>query len=126
MLRVREYVATRRLGRIAVLTAAAAMSHASHAEAALYYWSDSDPGFSQPGPPVALRRQHARRHHGKKVAASLTAAKTQGPLNSAVPIRKESLNVYDAAGVFDESPISSGMAGHPTPMGVFSVSQKQR
>jgi lipoprotein-anchoring transpeptidase ErfK/SrfK len=126
MLRVREYVATRRLWRIAVLTAAAAMSHASHAEAALYYWSDSDPGFSQPGPPVALRRQHARRHHGKKVEASLTAAKPQGPLIIAISIQKQRLKVYDAAGVFAESPISSGMAGHPTPMGVFSVIQKQR
>jgi lipoprotein-anchoring transpeptidase ErfK/SrfK len=126
MLRVREYVATRRLWRIAVLTAAAAMSHASHAEAALYYWSDSDPGFSQPGPPVALRRQHARRHHGKKVEASQTAAKPQGPLIIAISIQKQRLKVYDAAGVFAESPISSGMAGHPTPMGVFSVIQKQR
>jgi lipoprotein-anchoring transpeptidase ErfK/SrfK len=126
MLRVREYVATRRLWRIAVLTAAAAMSHASHAEAALYYWSDSDPGFSQPGPPVALRRQHARRHHGKKVEASQAAAKPQGPLIIAISIQKQRLKVYDAAGFFAESPISSGMAGHPTPMGVFSVIQKQK
>jgi lipoprotein-anchoring transpeptidase ErfK/SrfK len=127
MLRVREYVATRRLWRIAVLTAAAAIGAASHAEAALYYWSDSDPGFSQPGPPVPLRRQQARRRHGKKVEASLKqAAKPQGPLIIAISIQKQRLKVYDAAGFFAESPISSGMAGHPTPMGVFSVIQKQK
>jgi lipoprotein-anchoring transpeptidase ErfK/SrfK len=127
MVRVREYVATRRLWRIAVLTAAAAISYASHAEAALYYWSDSDPGFSQPGPPVPPRRQQARRRHGKKVEASLTqAAKPQGPLIIAISIQKQRLKIYDAAGFFAETPISSGMAGHPTPMGVFSVIQKQR
>ena len=127
MVRVREYVATRRLWRIAVLTAAAAISYASHAEAALYYWSDSDPGFSQPGPPVPLRRQQARRRHGKKVEASLKqAAKPQGPLIIAISIQKQRLKIYDAAGFFAETPISSGMAGHPTPMGVFSVIQKQK
>src|SRR6266851_939581 len=127
MVRVREYVATRRLWRIAVLTAAAAVGAASHAETALYYWSDSDPGFSQPGPPVRPRRQHARRRQAKKVEASLKqTAKPQGPLIIAISIQKQRLKIYDAAGVFAESPISSGMPGHPTPMGVFSVIQKQK
>jgi len=127
MVRVREYVATRRLWRIAVLTAAAAVGAASHAETALYYWSDSDPGFSQPGPPVPPRRQHARRRQAKKVEASLKqTAKPQGPLIIAISIQKQRLKIYDAAGVFAESPISSGMPGHPTPMGVFSVIQKQK
>jgi lipoprotein-anchoring transpeptidase ErfK/SrfK len=127
MVRVREYVATRRLWRIAALTAAGAIGAASHAEAALYYWPDSDPGFSQPGPPVVQRRQQARRRQGKKVEASLKqAAKPQGPLIIAISIQKQRLKIYDAAGIFAESPISSGMPGHPTPMGVFSVIQKQK
>jgi lipoprotein-anchoring transpeptidase ErfK/SrfK len=130
MVRVREYgasVATRRLWRIAVLTAAGAIGAAPHAEAALYYWSDSDPGFSQPGPPFAQRRQQARRRQGKKVEVSLKqAVKPQGPLIIAISIQKQRLKIYDAAGFFAETPISSGMAGHPTPMGVFSVIQKQK
>jgi lipoprotein-anchoring transpeptidase ErfK/SrfK len=130
MVRVREYgasVTTRRLWRIAVLMAAGAIGTASHAEAALYYWSDSDPGFSQPGPPVAQRRQQARRRQGKKLEASLKqAAKPQGPLIIAISIEKQRLKIYDAAGFFAETPISSGMSGHPTPMGVFSVIQKQK
>ena len=129
MVRVREYVAsvaTRRLWRIAALTAVGAIGAVSHAEAALYYWSDSDPGFSQPGPPVAQRRQ-ARRRQGKKLEASLKqAAKPQGPLIIAISIQQQRLKIYDAAGFFAETPISSGMPGHPTPMGVFSVIQKQK
>src|SRR5450432_2285166 len=129
MVRVRGYlasVAIRRLWRIAILTAAGAIGAGSHAEAALYYWSDSDPGFLRPGPPVAQRRQ-ARRRQGKKAEASLQqTAKPQGPLIVAISIQKQRLKIYDAAGVFAETPISSGMAGHPTPMGVFSVIQKQK
>src|SRR5216683_7880932 len=130
MVRVREYVAsvaTGRLWRIAALTAAGAIGAVSHAEAALYYWFDSDPGFSQAGPPVAQRRQQARRRQAKKVEASLQqAAKPQGPLIIAISIQNQRLKIYDAAGFFAETPISSGMAGHPTPMGVFSVIQKQK
>src|SRR5216684_1264133 len=130
MVRVREYVAsvaTGRLWRTAALTAAGAIGAVSHAEAALYYWFDSDPGFSQPGPPVAQRRQQARRRQAKKVEASLQqAAKPQGPLIIAISIQNQRLKIYDAAGFFAETPISSGMAGHPTPMGVFSVIQKQK
>src|SRR5260370_30181920 len=130
MVRVREYVAsvaTGRLWRIAALTAAGAIGAVSHAEAALYYWFDSDPGFSQAGPPVAQRRQQARRRQAKKVEASLQqAAKPQGPLIIAISIQNQRLKIYDAAGFFAETPISSGMAGHAAPMGVFSVIQKQK
>src|SRR5260370_1880757 len=130
MVRVREYVAsvaTGRLWRIAALTAAGAIGAVSHAEAALYYWFDSDPGFSQAGPPVAQRRQEAGRGQAKKGEASLQqAAKPQGPLIIAISIQNQRLKIYDAAGFFAETPISSGMAGHPTPMGVFSVIQKQK
>jgi L,D-transpeptidase catalytic domain len=36
------------------------------------------------------------------------------------------MRVYDANGLFAESPVSTGMPGHPTPMGVFSVIQKHK
>ena len=36
------------------------------------------------------------------------------------------MRVYDANGLFAESPISTGMKGHTTPMGVFSVIQKNK
>ena len=87
---MREYVATRRLWRIAVLTAAGAIGAASHAEAALYYWSDFDSGFSQPAPTVTQRRQKPRLRHGKKLAApEKESAKPQGPLIIAISIQSE-------------------------------------
>jgi lipoprotein-anchoring transpeptidase ErfK/SrfK len=129
MVRVREYgasVATRRLWRIAVLAAAGAIGASSQAEAALY-WSDFDSGFSQPWPTVTQRRQKPRLRQGKKIAApQKEAGKPQGPLIIAISIQKQNLKIYDAKGFFAETPISTGMAGHPTPMGVFSVIQKHK
>ncbi len=129
MVRVREYgasVATRRLWRVVVLAAAGAIGASSQAEAALY-WSDFDSGFSQPRPTVTQRRQKPRLRQGKKIAAPhKEAGKPQGPLIIAISIQKQNLKIYDAKGFFAETPISTGMAGHPTPMGVFSVIQKHK
>ena len=113
--------------RIALLTAAVAICTPSQAKAALNYWSDSDPGFSQPGPVVEPVRQKPRHHRGKKVAAvAKELAKPQGPLVIAISIEKQNLKVYDANGFFAETPVSTGMRGHSTPMGVFSVIQKHK
>ncbi len=129
MVRVREYgasVATRRLWRVAVLAAAGAIGASSQAEAALY-WSDFDSGFSQPWPTVTQRRQKPRLRQAKKIAApQKEAGKPQGPLIIAISIQKQNLKIYDAKGFFAETPISTGMPGHPTPMGVFSVIQKHK
>src|ERR1700737_3186637 len=130
MTRVRGHeasIATGRLWRMAVLAAAGAIGTASHAEAALYYWSDSDPGFSQPEPMLPQRRQKVRHRQGKKLEAPVKeAGKPQEPLIIAISIQKQNLKIYDAKGFFAETPISTGMAGHPTPMGVFSVIQKHK
>src|ERR1700716_3619080 len=130
MIRVGGYrisIATGRLWRTAVLTAAGAIGSASHAEAALYYWPDSDPGYYRPGPTVPPRRQKARHHQTKKIEApEKESTKPQGPLVIAISIDRQSLKVYDANGFFAETSISTGMKGHPTPMGVFSIIQKHK
>jgi lipoprotein-anchoring transpeptidase ErfK/SrfK len=118
-------IVTGRLWRIAVLTAAGAIGATSQAEAALYYWSDSEPGFSRPAPAASQRRQKPRRNAAKKIEAPETS-KPQGPLIIAISIDQQKLRVYDANGIYAETPISSGMRGHSTPMGVFSVIQKHK
>jgi lipoprotein-anchoring transpeptidase ErfK/SrfK len=119
--------AARRLYRIAILTAAGAIGSASHAQAALYYWSDFDPGYYQPAPIVPLQPQKARHRQTKKIQApEKESTKPQGPLIIAISIDKQNLRIFDAKGFFAETPISTGMRGHPTPMGVFSVIQKHK
>src|SRR6202790_4928694 len=119
--------ASGRLWQIAVLTAASAIGSASQAQAALYYWSDSDAGYSRPGPTVQQRRQKPRNRQAKKIEApDKESSKPQGPLVIAISIEKQHLRIYDANGFFAETPISTGMKGHLTPMGVFSVIQKHK
>jgi lipoprotein-anchoring transpeptidase ErfK/SrfK len=115
-----------RFWRVAALTAASAIGSVSHAEAAFFYW-DSNPGYYRPGSFFPHRRQKARHHQAKKIEVpEKESAKPQGPLIIAISIEKQSLKIYDANGFFAETPISTGMKGHPTPMGVFSVIQKQK
>ncbi len=121
-------IANRRFWQMAILTAAATIGATSNADAALYYWQDSEPGFYRPAPPAQPRRQRTRKHPtGKTEAAEReTGAKPQGPLIIAISIDQQKVRVYDANGFFSESPVSTGMKGHPTPMGVFSIIQKHK
>ena len=114
--------------RIAVLAAASLVGTASYAPAAAsIYWPDYDVGISGP-PLVRLQRPHkTHRHQGQKnESMAKEQAKPQGPLIIAISIERQSLKIYDANGFFAETPISTGMRGHPTPMGVFSIIQKQK
>ena len=117
-----------RFWRIALFTVAGAIGIDSQAEAAIYYWSDTGSGFWQPAPTfVPQRRQRVRRHPDKKIeTAEKEATKPQGPLIISISISQQKLRVYDSNGWFAESPVSTGMPGHPTPMGVFSVIQKHK
>src|SRR3954452_5957614 len=104
----RAPIVTGRLWRIAALMATAAFGSASQAEAALYYWSDSLSGYSQPWPASPQRRQKARPRQAKKIEAPLKeSVKPQGPLIIAISIEKQNLRIYDANGLFAESPIST-------------------
>src|SRR6478736_4870725 len=120
-------VGTGRLWRVALLTLAGAAGTASEADAAVY-WSGFDPSYYyyQPAPTIQ-RRPRVRRFQAKKIEApEKESTKPQGPLIIAISIEKQSLKIHDANGLFAESPVSTGMPGHPTPMGVFSVIQKHK
>lgn len=120
-------IATGRFWQIAVLTAGGAIGLASPAEASRYYWSDYDYGFSQGRPaPLLQRPQRVRPRQARKIEAPKETVKPQGPLIIAISIQQQRLKVYDANGLFAETPISTGMKGHPTPMGVFSIIQKHK
>jgi lipoprotein-anchoring transpeptidase ErfK/SrfK len=120
--------AKRHFHQIALLTVVGAIGAISPAEAALYYWPGQsyDPGYYDQDAPVQPRRVKPKRLAPKTEVQKSTAAKPQGPLIIAVSIHNQNVRVYDANGLFAESPVSTGMQGHSTPMGVFSVIQKQK
>ena len=120
--------ANQRFWQIAVLTAAGSLGAAAQADAALFNWQDSDPGYYRPAPGAPSRKPRARKPSSGKneVAEKETSAKPQGPLVINVSIEKQRVRIYDTNGLFAESPVSTGMKGHSTPMGVFSIIQKHK
>ena len=121
-----------RLWQVAILTAAGAIGLTSQADAAFYYWSDYSDGSyvarQERYPDIPRQKPQKRSTAGKKavVAEKEAGTKPQGPLVIVVSIDRQKVTVYDTNGVFAESPVSTGMKGHSTPMGVFSVIQKHK
>lgn len=118
---------SRRFWQAAILTGACTIAFAPQADAALFYWQDNDPGYYRPMLAPQPRKPKARKPAAKNEAARKdTSAKPHGPLIIAVSIEQQKMRVYDSNGLFAESPISTGMKGHSTPMGVFSIIQKNK
>ena len=124
---LRSSVAIGALLRVAALGTVGTLAAATPADAQLYY-RDTDSGYysqQQFAPPPPRRQQRARKP-SKKETIKDTAVHPQMLLIINVSIARQRVRIYDANGLFAEGPVSTGMPGHSTPMGVFSVIQKDR
>jgi hypothetical protein len=73
------------------------------------------------------RRHHYSGHHTSKRAKKKNKRPApSGPLFAVVSIGDQRVTVYDASGVVARASVSTGMPGHRTPTGIFSIIQKQR
>src|SRR6267378_4169320 len=70
--------------------------------------------------PIAKRAVHPKKTPGQQAKKAPKAL--QMPL-IAISITNQRLTLYDRGEVIAQSPVSTGMPGHPTPTGVFSVIQ---
>jgi lipoprotein-anchoring transpeptidase ErfK/SrfK len=79
-------------------------------------------------PPSTLASRPARRRHdtARTTEPKAQPQKLAGPLILAVSIGSQHVTVYDNGVPVASAPISTGMNGHPTPLGVFSVIQKEK
>jgi hypothetical protein len=68
-----------------------------------------------------LRRPPHKGQQVKKDPSSI-----RGPLIIAISIARQRLTVFDDGVAVAQAPVSTGMAGHSTPMVVFSVIQKEK
>ena len=122
-------VATGNVLRAAALTVAGIIATVSPTAAAVDFWQGYGPGFYLPYQLMHPSRRHklprSAPRKDEKVAKE-TSANPQGPLIIAVSIANQRVTIYDDTGLFAEAPVSTGMPGHPTPMGVFSVVQKHK
>ena len=115
----RKSVSAIRIG--ALLTTALLLSLATSAEAEIFWPSER-------GDNVRVERKRIRyaRQRAPKVAEAVKeTSKPVGPVIISISIEKQQMKLYDNNGVYAESPVSTGMPGHSTPMGVFSVIGKE-
>ncbi len=113
--------------RTAWLATALTAGFALPADAQVYW--PMDPGYSvyaEPPQHIEPRRPRVARAKQKLPDAPKDTAKPVGPIVVAISIDRQTLKLYDQNGLFAESPVSTGMRGHSTPMGVFSVIQKNK
>ena len=113
------------------LAAGLALLLASSAPAGAGFFDfPNQPRYENPNaePPRAAkpdRKPHreARRHDGK---ATREQPPPQGPFQIVVDIAKQQVALYGQDGFIVRAGISTGMPGHPTPMGVFTVISKAK
>jgi lipoprotein-anchoring transpeptidase ErfK/SrfK len=81
------------------------------------------PAAKPSGMVVGSREKHPSK---AKPAAEDVAAKAKGVLSVIISIDRQQLTLYSDGHPIARSRVSTGVPGHPTPTGVFSVIQKDR
>jgi len=113
--------------RTAWLAATLTAGFALPADAQVYWPMDSGAAYyPEPYERIEPRRPRVARAKQKLPDAPKDTAKPVGPIVVVISIERQTLKLYDQNGLFAESPVSTGMRGHSTPMGVFSVIQKNK
>src|SRR6266849_370337 len=82
-----------------------------------YWWGDHAP----------LRHSHRHKHAEPTLEKKdQTQDAPSGPLQIIISIADQRISVYDNDALIARSSVSTGIPGHPTPLGVFSIISKQR
>jgi lipoprotein-anchoring transpeptidase ErfK/SrfK len=80
-----------------------------------------------------VRRQPARpaeavsaRREASRPEDMLASRDVQGPMMAVVSLNDQRITIYDAQGRLARAPVSSGTSGHETPVGLYTIIQKNR
>jgi L,D-transpeptidase catalytic domain len=74
----------------------------------------------------ALGRAEAKHHREQAKPSADTEVIPKGPFEIIISIADQHLSIYGSGGLIARAPVSTGMRGHATPLGVFSVIEKQK
>jgi hypothetical protein len=74
----------------------------------------------------AQARQPANVRQVKNPAKNNAEEPPTGPLAIIISINKQSISLYAGKNLVVRSSVSTGMRGHPTPLGVFTIIEKQK
>jgi L,D-transpeptidase catalytic domain len=94
------------------------------AHAQFFFWPHSG---SWQGDHAPLRHNHQHRHiKFERAKENQPQDAPKGPLQIIVSIADQRISLYDNGALVARSSVSTGVRRHPTPLGVFSVIEKQR
>ena len=115
-----------KIGLIRVMTMAVAIFLLSPAiaHAQFPFWSRHSfwPGHHAP----FKHRHHHRRANSESTRHARPEDRPTGPLQIIISIADQRVSLFDNGTLIARSSVSTGVKGHPTPLGVFSVIGKQR
>jgi hypothetical protein len=86
-------------------------------------------GLAASQPAEARHRGHGYHHSRSEREPEKPAAdekKPTGPLFAIVSLADQHISFYDANGLYARSTVSTGVDGHPTPTGIFTILEKER
>lgn len=118
------------LSQLALAAGLALLLASSAPAGAGFFDFPNQPRYAYPNaePPRAAKQdrkphREARRHDGK---ATREQPPPHGPFQIVVEIVKQQVALYGQDGFIVRAGISTGMPGHPTPMGIFTVISKAK
>jgi hypothetical protein len=79
------------------------------------------------GEHASFRHKHQRGHVNSELTKKAEPqAAPKGPLQIIISVADQQISLYDNGALIARSSVSTGVQGHPTPLGVFSVISKER
>jgi L,D-transpeptidase catalytic domain len=87
-----------------------------------WFFSDWDSGWHGGG--RAVRHRHFQAPRESEPRADFK--KPAGPLYAVVSLADQHVTFYDANGEYAQGLVSTGVPGHPTPAGIFTILEKER
>jgi hypothetical protein len=118
----------RRLRVWLALAAGLALWLAATAPAAadFFGWPNQAGYYSNIWPPREAKPRRKAHHGSEPARQTVREEHPQGPFQIVVEIAKQEVELYGQNGFIARAPISTGMPGHPTPLGVFTVLSKAK
>jgi hypothetical protein len=93
------------------------------AHAKFFFWPQYVSWWGDHAP---LRHNHQHRHTKSESAKENQPQETpKGPLQIIISIADQRVSLYDNGALVARSSVSTGVRRHPTPLGVFSVIEKE-
>ena len=74
----------------------------------------------------ARHRYSRQQDAGRESEPKSTLKKPVGPLFAVVSLAEQHVTFYDANGLYARGLVSTGVPGHPTPTGIFTILEKER